>query len=1706
MTSRPPSNEIALLREIDSIADRFESEWSANRQPRIEDFLSESSDEVRPRLFSELLAIEVEWRARRGLPVDSAEYERRFPDAREVISAVLSKWEESSLAPAPAGKPDQENADDARLVGETVISSRAGESSSPQAGRSKVSPVLPGGSELPRTIGRYKVLKLLGAGAMGKVYLALDEELQRRVAIKVPKQDIAANSDEAERFRREARAAATLNHPNICAVHDIGETDGHRYITMAYIEGRSLQAITRNGRQQPQRQAAMLIRKLAQALQTAHEQGIVHRDLKPANIMLDKKHEPVIMDFGLALLVDREEEARLTHSGVIVGSPAYMSPEQVSGDPNAVGPQSDIYSLGVILYELLASHLPYQGGVMAVLSQIQTTDPPPIQTQRQDVDPALATICHRMMARSLGDRYASMREVADDLTRWLKGEGSTTPQTMPTPSPQASLEELARGARTQTWVHRTRRPTPPWWNRSTAIAAAVLLPVILMGVLMLLRTSTGDVRIEVNDARIGVELDGDRITLTDLGWKGKKRAGKHQLSLLVNGVAVPIGETLPITIEGQDHQLVATLGGMRLSSSEFHLERDKTAALEISLVPRVSPSGRKSDSPETPPSPTAQSPPPPAPLRLLWKRQVAPPPENGKRRFPVQYVGFTSDNRSLITAIIGKVELLSAADGQSMRRLPYGGAYLGTSIGQPLVASVMSRPDSSVGTDVLNLASGETVPLVTSELESFPSIKRLAISPDGSLCALGTARHDEAGRLFEYNDFVVWNVRENRILWERSLPGDSSLKYFRFSPDGRFLLAGNCREEGNTQKGPLLLDAHTGRSVKFLAPYVQGYSTDAEFLPDGSAVLVTTISGKFVQINLDDPTKYRDFNWPYLTDLEQKIYGIEVTPDGKHAWTARGDGKVALWNLQQGKPIREIEDLYPKDQRSNLIENRNYAFELSPDGRYLAITDNEGSVALYEVAGDLESLVLETVPPKVPVTPQMSQVPAPEHKREASPPLVFRELWQRQVAGDGKEWVYMAFADFVAGGKSIVTANSTTEKSNIELLDATDGRFVSRLPFYTPNLSSCRNLAFLAATVGTGPAANAEIWELEPSLRGRSLRAVDDSLGRATIAISPDGKLCVQFRPGPVVEPREQKLVAWDIEQNEVLWEKSIKLAAAMRFLRFSGDGRHLLVPLWRPTGGGEYDIGPMLLDARTGEERHFLRPNVVSSVVDGEFLPDDSAVVLPMVNGNLVLLDVENPSDMRMFHWPSQTEEPRAIQQVELTPDGKYALTASADGQVGIWDLKFGVLLQELDDIYPGSKDIWQSPLPVFELSHDGGHLLVGDGTGLLTVYEVTTVSGSAVVRAVPTEPALTDFEPRGLRELWSSRIGAASDNEPTSIRCFDFIEDGKSLLVAIPKAVELLSTVEGKSERRFATMPYVPNLATCREGTRFVIDALQAGAGTGPGPKHRTQIWDLKSGEWARHISPSFTGERNNTSGSRQLAISPDGRICVLAAIRVLGEYTWKVGVVAWDVERNELLWELDLHHHLWPPFVRLSHDGRLLLVPGHPEHADYGPILVEAQSGTVLHALATPGHACDGEFLPDDSAVLITTNTGTILQSDTNAPSKFRLLNWPGDGNEGRIIPDIEITPGGRYAFITRQDGKIGVWDLQAGKLLREFEGFVRAYEELFMYRRCFELSPDGRHLAIADSQRGLTMYEVLSESIVPEPTPASSSASNPPARED
>jgi serine/threonine protein kinase/formylglycine-generating enzyme required for sulfatase activity len=297
-----------------------------------------------------------------------------------------------------------------------------------------------GTSGLKEQFGRYRIVRVLGQGAMGTVYLAEDTQLQRQVALKTPHFDKDPSGELLERLYREARAAATLRHPHICPVHDVGQIDGTHYISMAYIEGHPLSAFIRANKPQPERQILIVIRKLAQALSEAHEHKIVHRDLKPANIMVDKRGEPLIMDFGLARQVRPDEEVRLTHSGMLVGTPAYMSPEQVGGEPDKIGPLTDEYSLGVILYELLTGQLPFRGSMMAVLGQIVTKDPTPLSQLRPGLDPRIEAVCSKMMAKEPSDRFPSLAAVAEELASILKNPGA---RPAPTGASTAAFTPLA---------------------------------------------------------------------------------------------------------------------------------------------------------------------------------------------------------------------------------------------------------------------------------------------------------------------------------------------------------------------------------------------------------------------------------------------------------------------------------------------------------------------------------------------------------------------------------------------------------------------------------------------------------------------------------------------------------------------------------------------------------------------------------------------------------------------------------------------------------------------------------------------------------------------------------------------------------------------------------------------------------------------------------------------------------------------------------------------------------------------------------------------------------------------------------------------------------------------------------------------------------------------------------------------------------------
>jgi serine/threonine protein kinase len=270
--------------------------------------------------------------------------------------------------------------------------------------------------ELPREFGRYLVEKLLGRGGMGAVYLAQDILLGRQVALKTPTLSGPSAAATRARFLREAQSAAALLHPNICPIHDLGEIDGVPYLTMPFLRGETLSRRIGPGQLFEPRAAAELVRKIALALQAAHEHGVIHRDLKPANVMIDERGEPVVMDFGLARL---ENVTFLTQQGEVMGTPAYMPPEQIIGDVAAVGPASDVYSLGVVLYELLVGIPPFQGDLLALASQVMLDEPPPPSRRQPGLDPRLDAICLRCLAKRPGDRWLSMRDLAGALEEFL---------------------------------------------------------------------------------------------------------------------------------------------------------------------------------------------------------------------------------------------------------------------------------------------------------------------------------------------------------------------------------------------------------------------------------------------------------------------------------------------------------------------------------------------------------------------------------------------------------------------------------------------------------------------------------------------------------------------------------------------------------------------------------------------------------------------------------------------------------------------------------------------------------------------------------------------------------------------------------------------------------------------------------------------------------------------------------------------------------------------------------------------------------------------------------------------------------------------------------------------------------------------------------------------------------------------------------------
>src|SRR5262245_35241024 len=262
---------------------------------------------------------------------------------------------------------------------------------------------------------RYEILSILGQGGMGTVYKAHDRELDRTVALKVIRPELAAQPSILERFKREILLASQVTHKNVLRIHDLGEAGDVKFISMNYVEGTDLASVLKNEGPLPLERSLPLVRQIIEALQAAHEAGVVHRDLKPQNILIDAKGNAYIADFGISRSL-MMEGATMTETGQVIGTIDYMSPEQARGD--TADNRSDIYSLGVIMYEIFTGSLPFQGSnALSVMMKRVHQDAPTIRQSRPEFPLWLSSIVSRAMKREAAERYQGVADLLRDIDR-----------------------------------------------------------------------------------------------------------------------------------------------------------------------------------------------------------------------------------------------------------------------------------------------------------------------------------------------------------------------------------------------------------------------------------------------------------------------------------------------------------------------------------------------------------------------------------------------------------------------------------------------------------------------------------------------------------------------------------------------------------------------------------------------------------------------------------------------------------------------------------------------------------------------------------------------------------------------------------------------------------------------------------------------------------------------------------------------------------------------------------------------------------------------------------------------------------------------------------------------------------------------------------------------------------------------------------------
>lgn len=775
----------------------------------------------------------------------------------------------------------------------------------------------------------YELVEKIAQGGMGVVYKARQVNLNRIVALKLLPLSAFSQGHALQRFQAEAAAAASMQHPNIVAIHDVGEHEGQHFFSMDFVEGHTLAELVRD---QPlrARRAAGYLKTIAQAVHYAHQKGILHRDLKPSNILIDAFDQPRITDFGVAKRLN--EDLELTLTGQVLGSPNFISPEQAEGRPQNIGPPTDVYSLGALLYHLLTRQPPFQAETLpTLLKQVVETDPVPPRRLNPSIPTDLETICLKCLEKETGSRYLTAQAMAEDLERFLQGETILA-------RPVGILAKVTK-----------------WCRRRPALAgmAAGLLTVFVLGlggVLWQWQRATRMARAELQQRqRAQASEYAADMHLAQLALYDNNRA--LTLTLLHKyRPAATSGSTrnAPVSTDPRGWewrylwQLCQPDNGVTL-----HRYRGSIKALALSNDSRLLAVTTAGES---------------ALWDLVLKRQLAlRVPENVEEsRNPLLPAGTRALSFSPVAEILAigardesdqpVVDLWNVSPAEQTRKssLPVGNLSLSFSPDGKQLAVLDSRGKVTI----TEWASGQT-------LLEFPVLPLrdaragfVLFSPDGNQLAIA----EEYGRLRLIN---LKTPTTNTLATQTG----AAISALAFSPDSALLAAGIGYEQGTIR----LWDTLSAEPRGYLTSHTRDV-TAITFTPDLQRMISASLDGTIRIWRLTDLTEIR-----CLQTSREGVTSMALLADGCTLMTGAGDGSLRSWDITRTRPaiytnlpvsvdMAAMSSLSPSDFAAETLAPdaaRRFGVAFTPDSQGFVTMNRDGTLALW----DAHSLrPLETLP------------------------------------------------------------------------------------------------------------------------------------------------------------------------------------------------------------------------------------------------------------------------------------------------------------------------------------------------------------------------------------------------------------------------------------------------------------------------------------------------------------------------------------------------------------------------------------------------------------------------------------------------------------------------------------------------------------------------------------------------------------------------